>query len=300
MTKQQLKRIAAGFWAAAFVAMSSMTALAADAVEITGSGSGADDTKVVVGYQDKDLFSNMKELMPGDQISNTVAMANLSSRPVTLYMKAYSEFESADGGKTAFRKRTETSAAEEFSVAEAEGKTFRGDILDHAVMTLMLGEKTIYKGTADGSRPETGYPALTNDDGGICLGSFAAGQRETLTITLKLPGAEFDNSYADSFDAVDWIFYAEGTTPGSNEGSNGGHGGGGGSSGGKHTVSDSVTPLDPWTGGGDSNILITDPGMPISLLPKLGDEGMGIQAAGMLLALLAAVGAYVMRKHCCH
>ena len=38
MKRNLLKRIMAGFWAAAFVGMSSMTALAADSVDVNGSG----------------------------------------------------------------------------------------------------------------------------------------------------------------------------------------------------------------------------------------------------------------------
>lgn len=111
MKRNLLKRIMAGFWAAAFVGMSSMTALAADSVDVNGSGRYAGDTDVVVGYQDKDLFTNMKELMPGDTIDNQVALSNKSSRAVTIYLKAYADFTSADGTTAVRDKSTEIGRA---------------------------------------------------------------------------------------------------------------------------------------------------------------------------------------------
>lgn len=168
----------AGFWAAAFVGMSSMTALAADSVDVNGSGRYAGDTDVVVGYQDKDLFTNMKELMPGDTIDNQVALSNKSSRAVTIYLKAYADFTSADG----------TTAVRDKSTASADGKTFRNDILDQIEMTLKLDDKVIYEGSADGVKPKAGYESMTAGNYGIALGSFAAGTQKNMVITLKLPG----------------------------------------------------------------------------------------------------------------
>ncbi len=54
--------------------MSSMTALAADSVDVNGSGRYAGDTDVVVGYQDRISSPTWKELMPGDTIDNQVAL----------------------------------------------------------------------------------------------------------------------------------------------------------------------------------------------------------------------------------
>ncbi|MCI7261672.1 MAG: hypothetical protein MR562_00410 [Clostridiaceae bacterium] len=290
MKKIQLKRMMAGFWAAAFVVMSSVTALAADSVEVDGSGEYASTTNVNV-YQDNDLFSNMKELMPGATVTNTVEMKNLSSREVTMYLRAYPDFVTNDNGGTAERNRTETSETGDKSTADPAGKTFRDDILDQIDMTLTLGDKVIYKGSADGKTPEAGYTAMTTADYGIKLGAFAAGEEKKLEVKLVLPGPKFDNSFASSFDAVDWVFCAEGTTP-DNGGNSGGHGGGGG--GGTKTIKDPSVPLGP----GDANIVITDPDVPLSALPKLGDNGISGYVFGILLALLIACSALYMRKRC--
>lgn len=293
MKRKNFKRIVAGFWALAVVGMSSMTALAADSVDVNGSGRYAGETDVVVGYQDKDLFSNKKELMPGDTIDNQVALSNKSSRAVTIYLKAYADFTSADG-KTAVRDN---------STASADGKTFRNDILDQIEMTLKLDDKVIYEGSADGENPKAGYEAMTAGDYGIALGSFAAGSQKNMVISLKLPGPTFDNDFINTFDAVDWVFCVEGTTP-SGTGGGGGGGGGGRPSGGGNSnngpgsvteIIDSEVPLSPWTGE-DGNIVILDSGVPLASIPKMGDAGISGYVFGILLALLIAASALYMKK----
>ena len=71
--------------------------------------------------------------MPGGTIDNQVALSNKSSRAVTIYLKAYADFTSADG-TTAVR------SAKSYGVC-ADGKTFRNDILDQIEMTLKLDDK---------------------------------------------------------------------------------------------------------------------------------------------------------------
>lgn len=291
MKRKNIKRIMSGFWALAVVVMSSMTALAADTVDVNGTGTYASNTNVVVGYQDTDLFTNMKNLMPGDTIDNQVTLSNKSSRTVTIYLKAYDQFTSADG-KTAVRDK---------STASADGKTFRDDILNQIEMTLKLGDTIVYEGTADGTTPKTGYTAMTAGDYGINLGSFAAGTQKNMVITLKLPGPTFDNDFVDSFDAVDWVFCVEGTTPSSSGGGSGSSGGSGGSSSSKSETSkvtqitDSEVPLSPWTGE-DGNVVILDSGVPLASIPKMGDAGISGYVFGILLALLVTCGALYMKK----
>ena len=153
----------------------------------------------------------MKNLMPGDTISNQVTVANTSGRSVTVYLKAYPEFIGSADGLEATRVRTESNGA--LSTASADGKTFRSDILDQISMTLRLGDEILYQGSADGENPDEGYEAMVNGDYGISLGSFASNTQETMTIELTLPGPTFDNSFESKFDAVDWVFCVEGTTP---------------------------------------------------------------------------------------
>ena len=296
MKRKNIKRIVAGFWALAVVGMSSMTALAADTVDVSGSGKYAGETDIVVGYQDKDLFSDMKNLMPGDTVENQVALSNKSTQAVTIYLKAYPGFTSADG-ETAVRDGSQASAA---------GKTFRDDILNQIEMTLKLDDKVIYEGSADGASPKSGYEAMTAGDYGLNLGSFAAGNQKNMVITLHLPGPVFDNGFVDTFDAVDWVFCVEGTTPSGGGGNPPGGGGGGGHdrdrspNPGPGTVTeivDSEVPLAPWTGeDGDSNIVILDSSVPLASIPKMGDTGTGGYLFGILLALLIACSALYMRK----
>ena len=103
------------------------------------------------------------------------------------------------------------------------------------------------------------------------------------------------------FDAVDWVFCVEGTTP---SGGGGGGGGGGGPSGGGNSnngpgsvteIIDSEVPLSPWTGE-DGSIVILDSGVPLANIPRMGDTGISGYIFGILLALLIAAGALYMKK----
>lgn len=272
MKKIQLRRRIAVFLTAAFVAMSGMTALAADdAVSVSGTGKYAETTKVKV-TQDEDLFSNMKNLMPGAHVTNTVTVSNQSDRQVTLYMKAYPVFDSEDGSlaKGGYQGK---------STASAQDKVFENKLLDLMQMKLVLDQNVIYDGSASASGTD-----FADEAKGICLGSFPSGSKSALTIELTVPG-ELDNSYASTFDVVDWVFYAEGTTPSGGGGGSGGGGSGGG--GGTKKIHDSDTPL---------GVLIEEPEVPLALLPALGDLGMAGYMFGILVLLLIGCSALYAKK----
>lgn len=283
MKRSRFKTIMAGLWALAVVSMSGMTALAADTVDVTGSGSYANGTHVEVGYADKDLFSNMKGLMPGDVVSNTVNLQNQSSRGVSIYMKAYPDFTKADEtGKKAVRADSQ---------ASPEEKTFKEDILNKTEMTLTLGGKVIYQGSADGASPKAGYEALTAGSYGIKLGYFEPGRKEDLVITLALPGESFDNAYTDSFDVVDWVFCVEGTTPSSHHDRDDDDDGNSTRYPSGTATTGTKTP-GPDLHGDPNHLVITDPGV----LPKMGDAGISGYVFGILAAILIGCGALYMRK----
>lgn len=296
MKRDKIKRLVAGFCTMVMMTVGSMTALAADtdSINVEGSGTASGSTHVQV-YQDKDLFSNMKELMPGDTISNQVTVANTSNRAVTVYLKAYPEFIGEASSSVATRVRTESNQG--ISTASADGKTFRSDILDQITMTLRLGDEILYEGSADGEDPVNGYAAMVDGDYGISLGEFASGSQQTMTIDLTLPGPEFDNGFADKFDAVDWVFCVEGTTPSSHHG--GGGGGGGSNTGnGRYNPSgtDTTSSLEDITGEDGTNIVVTDPGASLASIPKLGDTGISGYVFGIAAALLLACTAIYMKK----
>ena len=195
----------------------------------------------------------------------------------------------------ATRVRTESNGA--LSTASADGKTFRSDILDQISMTLKLGDEILYQGSADGVNPDEGYAAMVDGDYGISLGSFAANTQETMTIELTLPGPAFDNSFESKFDAVDWVFCVEGTTPSSHHG--GGGGGGGSNTGnGRYNPSgtDTTSSLEDITGEDGTNIVVTDPGASLASIPKLGDTGISGYVFGIAAALLLACTAIYMKK----
>lgn len=299
MNKLHIKRMMTNIIAAAFVAMSGMTALAADAVIIDGTGKYAGSTTVDVKYYDKDLFSNMKELMPGSTVANTVSLENRSGRAVTIYMKAYPNFEEEQDVFSAIRERVETALSGDKSEVSVEGKSFNNAILDLAEMTLTLDDAVIYKGSADGSKPEAGYQGLTEGDYGINLGKFSSDEVKTLKIELYLPGEKFTNEYASTFDAVDWVFCAEGTTPSGGDSS-------------KDPTKSTVSVNDGEVPGGaspsiskdvlDNSVLQTvdDSQIPLGILPALGDNGVIGYVIGLMVFIMIGVGAVYIKKRTGH
>lgn len=163
--------------------------------------------------KNRDLFSNMKGLMPGDTIENKVAITNNSSQAVTFYFRVQ------PGDIIEIEAGSEDAAA-------IEGKTYQSDLLDTIAMDIWREDTLVYRGNASG-RQEAGESSSV-----ISLGQVESHGTLSLSIEIKLPGEGMDNKYAASFSKIDWQFIAEGTDGGSmdngggNSGTNGGPGGG--------------------------------------------------------------------------
>lgn len=247
----RLKPILSYLCSLAIAAMIHIPALAADTIELN-----------------QDLFSDMKNLVPGQTIYSQVTLSNKSSRIVMIYLKANPDPSAAD---------TVT-------------------ILNQIEMKLELDGSILYEGSADGAVPKTGYEAMTSESHGLNLGSFPSGAQKNLLITLSLPGPEFDNQYTDQFAAVDWVFRIEGASGGGNSGGSGGVGSS--SENGPISITDAEGPLSPWTGEDEgTNVVITDSDVPLGKVPRTGDSGIGGYVFSMLLALLiACIVLYIGRK----
>lgn len=294
-----IRRAVAGFGVAAMLAVNSVQSFAAAPQVLRApevNYNNRNEGGFTVSGQDKDLFSELKNLVPGDSVENTVYIKNNSSQSLTFYVKAYPDFTaSGDGAKR----------GDGLAVTE-EGHEFQSDLLDIMKMNITLEDGTYLYGDENFSQPASGKDTeFADSDYGISLGSIPAKSGKTLKIAVRLPGAEMGNDYAAKFDAVDWVFYVEGTNgSGGGGGSHGGSSGGsshtGGSSGeatgpGMVTITDGEVPLSPGTGGpGDVNITIEDGAVPLSALAKTGDSVLYLKQAGIALAVLvialAAVG----------
>lgn len=276
MKTKKIRRAAAGFCTAAMMALNSVQSFAAAPLMLRApevSYNHRAEGGFTVSAQDKDLFTNMKNLVPGDVVENTVDITNNSGQSLTFYMRAYPDFEASGNG----------ARRDGGGLVTAEGKEFQSDLLDIMKMNITKEDGTYLYGDRDFSQPASGKGTeFEESEYGIVIGSIPAHSSETLTVTVKLPGAELGNDYADKFDAVDWVFYVEGTDSSGDGGSHGGGGGGGGShsgGGGNPTgpgmiiITDDEVPLASGVpGDGDVNITIEDGAVPLGALPQTGDE----------------------------
>lgn len=157
--------------------------------------------------EDKDLFDNMKNTMPGDTKSETVLVENRINQSVTFYLYATVDSLELDNPEIVF------------------GKNYMTELMKQVHLTVYNKTTStfIYKG------PATGNPAdkignqeiygsmVQNVDGnggyGVLLGTLSGNSSMDLEVTITLPGASMDNSYQDSFGYVNWVFVSEGDDP---------------------------------------------------------------------------------------
>lgn len=297
MKKVQTHKLIAMICAAAFLIQGSMDAYASTrpghlmaTADIGGTVDVTGRDMTVNAGKNRDLFSKMKNLMPGAQVSNTVKITNNSSDAVTFYLKAYSDYVSDGDGAV----RADGASAESVMV---DGKEFKDQLLGEIDMTIQMGDAILYQG------PAAGEGELVTGDYGISLGSVAAKSAETLTVQITLPGESMTNEYASSFGAIDWIFIAEGTstggTSGGSEGGSGGNTGGGPGGPGTviETIEDTEVPLaGMFPGGDDVLILIEDEGVPLANLAKTGGAMLYLQQVSIILVLLIIGLVLVDRK----
>ena len=184
-------------------------ALATPASAATVTFNSKDDVDVTPGsgYHATDLFTNFKNVMPGDTIQDTVTITNSvrKSSYIKVYLKAvphdeeknppqYSEkYEETDGKD---QKKDLPDGLRDETVASME------DFL--AQLTLTVREKD-----GNGKVIYTGHP---NDPGTldkkVYLGKLNRNKSMKLHLTLGVP-IEMGNDYALRVGEVDWVFSAE-------------------------------------------------------------------------------------------
>lgn len=149
--------------------MLSLAAVAsASTVEFTGKESGFD-------FQPEDLFENLKNVMPGDCLTQTVTFTN-SADDCAYVNLTMSSRPSEDGNMQ--------------------------DFLEQLHMTVKNGDNVIYDGTA----------AMTLE--GVALGTYRQGETAALTVELEVP-MDLGNEYAYREGDVEWTFHVESFLEGS-------------------------------------------------------------------------------------
>ena len=153
-------------------------------------------------YTATDLFDNFKDVMPGDELTETIRVKNQAADCdyIKLYIRAvvhdedgnpltYSEaFENADG-----KDQSNVAGQRDETVATMQ------DFLSQLTMRIYNGDKLIYNASPD----EAG--ALVNN---VRLGTLSKGESLSLKMELDVP-IELDNKYANRVGEVDWVFAAE-------------------------------------------------------------------------------------------
>ncbi len=137
------------------------------------------------GDTGSDLFTEFKNVMPGDELVDEIAIINKSDFD---YVKVYLRVVAHD--------------EEENPLSTETGETVESmqDFLAQLNLTLTLGETTLFKGDAD---------AAGLEEGTLYLGSIAYEETITLTAMLSVP-ITLDNTYAGRFGEIDWELIFEG------------------------------------------------------------------------------------------
>lgn len=118
---------------------------------------------------DADFFAHAGSLLPGDEISGTVTVSNADATPQKFYFST-----------------EQTGAANR---AEANELL---DLMALSITSERMGE--VYSGPL----------RATALEGGVCLGTFAKGQSDTLTFSVSTPEG-LDNEYAMAQNSVKWV-----------------------------------------------------------------------------------------------
>lgn len=138
-------------------------------------------------YTETDLFDNLKGVMPGDTLTQSITFTN--SAPdcdfVQLYLRAVTHDE------------TDNPLSEK--VAEQETVATMRDFLSQLSMKVWNGTSLIYAASAD---------ALDGLEHNVFLGTFRTGETTTMNVELTVP-IELDNRYANRVGEVDWVFHVE-------------------------------------------------------------------------------------------
>ncbi len=139
-------------------------------------------------YTETDLFHNLKNMMPGDTLKQTVVISN--------------NFKGFDKVKI-FLRALPHGQSNPLSLSVSERETFdsMNDFLSHLTMTVRKGSEVIFHGSPN----KTGD--LTYN---VELGTIAYGDMFKLDVELSMP-IDLGNEYADRIGEIDWVFTAQQT-----------------------------------------------------------------------------------------
>lgn len=145
------------------------------------------------GYTDTDLFDGFKNVMPGDELTQTIQVKNgfFGTGSVKIYLRAVAHDEAAN-------------PLSENVAATGETVATMSDFLSQLSMQ-------VYK--QDGTCIFSGSPnELDGLKNNVLLANVPRGKSVTLTVVLGVP-SDLGNEYAYRVGEVDWVFTAEELDP---------------------------------------------------------------------------------------
>ena len=190
------------------VAVLTIPVLAADAVVRRDGTSGLVIETTGSGYTDTDLFNNFKDVMPGDERTETITIKNSVNGfdYVKLYIRA--EAHDEEGNPLTY--------SEPFENEDGHDQADIDGVRDETVVTMadFLSKLTmeVYLVNADGTKQSifSASPDQTAQlTDNVLLGTFAKGKSAKLEAVLTVP-AGLGNEYAYRVGEVDWVFTVEG------------------------------------------------------------------------------------------
>ncbi len=179
-----------------------ISAMAADSsITFKGLAEGF-ETATGSEYTDSDLFDNFKDVMPGDELTETITIKNEASDCdyIKVYMKTLVHDE--EGNPLTYSETFENEDGKDYADVEGqrdETAATMQDFLAQLTMRIYNGEELIYEATPDKAG------ALVNN---VLLGSLTKGEALELTVELDVP-IEMGNEYANRVGEVDWVFLVE-------------------------------------------------------------------------------------------
>ena len=206
--KKSMKKLLSLVMVIAALAALTVPALAADAVVSRQGTNGLVIETTGSGYTDTDLFNNFKDVMPGDERTETITIKNSVNGfdYVKLYIRAVPHDE--QGNPLTYDEKFENEDGKDQQNVDGE----RDETV--ATMADFLSELSmeIYLVNADGTKQSI-FSASPDKSAqltdSVLLGTFAKGKSAKLEAVLHVP-AELGNEYAYRVGEVDWLFTVEG------------------------------------------------------------------------------------------
>lgn len=198
---KQIIRHILPFFLACILLGSPVTVFAEETIIYGGSGSFTFSSDAV--YTPTDLFSGMRQAMPGDRITDRITFQNNSDASdfINVYLGALLHDETGNPVSPSVMDKL-TADVRRKTLSELE---YMQDFLSQLTLSAWLGEPSaetlLYTGSPDSL--EDGFEA-----GNLPLGSLQKGESLTLTVELAIPLA-LDDRYAGRIGEVDWVFVVE-------------------------------------------------------------------------------------------